>query len=297
MYHPRQLSVMALLGVLSCPVMSWRVPVKTSVQHKAGLVTSMQTPLAEKPTLSQEFSSIFEPTIRPLTLRPESQAEKGMWLFEQPHEVGAISRSDIRMTVYKLADGSVVVYNPISPTEETLQTVAELIGQPDHIVIPTNSYEHLILVRGWAERFPLAMFWGLKGVELEGARKRKDLTPGAFLEECSGELDVAILDGSTVFRECFLLHKPTRSVFAIDSFNHFTDYNIKSPVTKVIMQAMGTFGRPACSVKFLLWNREGCRETMSQVLSWDFETVLPTHGKCPVPNGKQAIKEAFNFLL
>lgn len=35
-----------------------------------------------------------------------------------------------RMAVYALSDGSVCVYNPIAPTEETLQEINDAFGAP-----------------------------------------------------------------------------------------------------------------------------------------------------------------------
>ncbi|CAM9286879.1 unnamed protein product [Choristocarpus tenellus] len=248
--------------------------------------------------LSQEYKTLFEPAIRPILLRPESKPSKGLWLFEQPHEVRPFVRTFVRMAVYKLTEGSVLVYNPISPTEETLQAVIDEIGQPaDHVVIPTNSFEHLVYVSGWTNRFPEATFWGLEGVELEGALRREDLTVEARTKEWRRDLDLALLEGSKVFRECFLLHRPTQTVFTMDSFNHITDKNILSPVSRMILQALGTFGRPSCSTKMFLWDRQRCQSAISRVLGWDFDLVLPTHGTCPIPDAKRVIKEEFSFLF
>lgn len=35
-----------------------------------------------------------------------------------------------RMAVYTLADGSVLAYNPIAPTEETLREIEDAFGDP-----------------------------------------------------------------------------------------------------------------------------------------------------------------------
>jgi hypothetical protein len=62
------------------------------------------------------------------------------------------------------------------------------------------------------------------------------------------------------------------------------------------MQALGTFDRPACSTKSLMWDRQACRRAINRVLSWDFDTVIPTHGVCPLPNAKQEMADAFRYL-
>lgn len=51
-----------------------------------------------------------------------------------------------------------------------------LLERPDHIIVPTTAYNNMVFVKGWAERFPRATFWGLEGVKLPGAKLTKDLT-------------------------------------------------------------------------------------------------------------------------
>ena len=46
----------------------------------------------------------------------------------------------------------------------------------DHIIVPSTAYNNMVFVKGWAERFPRATFWGLEGVNLPGAKFTKDLT-------------------------------------------------------------------------------------------------------------------------
>lgn len=48
----------------------------------------------------------------------------------QPHHVPPAFEIFVRMTVYALADGSIIVYNPIAPTEETLQEIQDAFGDP-----------------------------------------------------------------------------------------------------------------------------------------------------------------------
>ncbi len=54
----------------------------------------------------------------------------------------------------------------------------------DHVIVPTTAYNNMVFVKGWAERFPRTTFWGLEGVELEGAKFTRDLT----MEVRSGRL-------------------------------------------------------------------------------------------------------------
>ncbi|CAN0227947.1 unnamed protein product [Ectocarpus sp. 12 AP-2014] len=245
----------------------------------------------------QDFPGLFPPVHRPLRLRDEdSEPMRGLWLFEQPLQTVPTVEMYSRMAVYALSDGSVCVYNPIAPTEETLQEINDAFGGPDHIIVPTTAWNNLLFVAGWAERFPRATFWGLEGVKLPGAKLTKDLTLESFPESWKAELDVSILEGNGIFRECFLLHRTTRSVFAMDSFVEMGEGNIPNPVLRAASKMSGNFGRPVCPTKSLLWDREKCKSAMSRVLDWDFDKVYANHGECPIQDAKEAIRGEFQFL-
>lgn len=245
----------------------------------------------------QDFEGLFPPVHRPLSLREDiSEANRGLWVFEQPLHTIPTVRMFNRMAVYALADGTVLAYNPIAPTEETLREIRDSFGSPDHIIVPTTAYNNMVYVKGWAERFPRATFWGLEGVKLPGAKFTKDLTVESFPESWKAELDLSILEGNNMFRECFLLHRTTRSVFALDSFVEMGEENIPHPLLRAGSIMTGNFGRPVCPTKSLLWNREQCKSAISKVLEWDFDKVYATHGECPIQDAKTAIRDEFQFL-
>ncbi|CAN0400435.1 unnamed protein product, partial [Hapterophycus canaliculatus] len=78
---------------------------------------------------------------------------------------------------------------------------------------------------------------------LPGAKFTKALTMESFPESWKAELDLSILEGSGMFRECFLLHRTTRSVFAMDSFVEMGEGNIPNPWLRAGSKMMGNFGR------------------------------------------------------
>lgn len=46
-----------------------------------------------------------------------------------------------------------------------------------------------------------------------------------------------------MFRECFMLHRATRSVFAIDGFVNLQAANIPNPILRAAFTAAGLYGR------------------------------------------------------
>ena len=43
--------------------------------------------------------------------------------------------------------------------------------------------------------------------------------------------------------------------------------------------------------------RQRARAWVQRMLEMDFDTVVPAHFVAPIPNGKQALAECFDFLL
>lgn len=48
----------------------------------------------------------------------------------------------LRMTVARLPDGSLLLVSPLAPTEELLRLLGSLGGRVSHIVLPSSSPEH-----------------------------------------------------------------------------------------------------------------------------------------------------------
>lgn len=65
----------------------------------------------------------------------------------------------------------------------------------------------------------------------------------SFPEEWKAELDVSILEGNRMFRECFMLHRSTKTVFAMDSFMQMGEANIPHPLLRAGSRMAGNFGR------------------------------------------------------
>ena len=72
-----------------------------------------------------------------------------MWSFEQPQGLAFSNvQVNVRMTVTKLSDGSLLVYNPIAPTQECMDLLAELDADVKYIVLGSAAYEHKVCSLG-----------------------------------------------------------------------------------------------------------------------------------------------------
>ena len=105
-----------------------------------------------------------------------------MWMFEQP--IGFLNITvNIRMTVVKLKDSSLLVYNPIAPTGQCLWEL-EKLGRVSHIVLGSTALEHKIFCRSFADKFPDASIYVPPGI-FNFIPGRVDLAPrglGLFVD-------------------------------------------------------------------------------------------------------------------
>jgi len=90
---------------------------------------------------------------------------------------------NIRMTVIKLRDDSLLVYNPIAPTGECLREL-ERLGPVRHIVLGSTALEHKVFCRSFADKFPDASIYVPPGI-FNLIPGRVDLSPpglGLFVD-------------------------------------------------------------------------------------------------------------------
>ncbi|WP_206814213.1 DUF4336 domain-containing protein [Chroococcus sp. FPU101] len=95
------------------------------------------------------------------TLRQEIISNT-IWTFEQLQGIFYVV-VPIRMTVIKLAQGGLLVYAPVAPTDECIRLVNELVeqhGDIKYIILPTiSAVEHKVFVGPFAYRFPKAQVY------------------------------------------------------------------------------------------------------------------------------------------
>lgn len=94
------------------------------------------------------------------TLRKEIVPDK-IWTFDQKFGILDV-QVPIRMTVVKMSDGGLFVYNPVAATPECVNLLKELIqkyGPIKHIVIGSVALEHKVYAGVLSQKFPKAQVW------------------------------------------------------------------------------------------------------------------------------------------
>jgi hypothetical protein len=166
-----------------------------------------------------------------------------IWTFEQLQGIFYVV-VPIRMTVVKLADGGLLVYAPVAPTDECIELVNELVaihGDVKYIILPTISgLEHKVFVGPFARKFPQAQVWvapdqwsfpvNLPLSWLGFPSERTHILPAdSRLTPFGGEFDYAILgpllissnlanfSGRGQFGEVAVWHRPSRTLLVTDT--------------------------------------------------------------------------------
>src|SRR5437899_8728691 len=109
-----------------------------------------------------------------------------LWVAERPQKI-LVAQVETRMTLIKLADGTLFVHSPVHLDEATRAGLDQL-GRVRHVVAP-NRFHHLY-VSDYPKNYPDAKIYGAPGLDT----KRRDLHFDAILgdvppPEWSGQID------------------------------------------------------------------------------------------------------------
>lgn len=220
----------------------------------------------------------------------------GIWCATQPLamlglELGA------RMTVVRLTDGGLLLHSPIDPTPVLRDGVAAL-GPVRQIVAP-NRFHHLFADR-WSEPGSEVRVHVSPGL----LRKRKDLAAsGASALGDSPDpswadvLDQIHVTGMPLMDEVAFLHRPSRSLLTCDLAFHV---GAEAPaMTRFLFRMSGAYGRLGTTLveKLVTRDRAATRAAIERILGWDFDRVIVSHGTVLESGGREAFREAWQWLL
>jgi hypothetical protein len=165
-----------------------------------------------------------------------------IWTFDQKFGILNV-QVPLRMTVVKLSDGGLFVYDPVAATRECLGLVQELVdkyGPVKHIALGSVALEHKVYTGVFAQKFPSAQVWLQPGqysfpsnlpTSLLGFPTGRTRTMPKSIEEAPEEwkkdFDFLTLgpfisrDGA--FGETVFFHKPTKTLLVTDTAVEVTD--------------------------------------------------------------------------
>ena len=206
-----------------------------------------------------------------------------------------------RMVVVRLADGGLVLWSPIRPTEG-LRAEIEALGPVRQIVSPNRL--HYVHMRAWSAAFPEAHVWASPGVR-ERARAHgihvafdRDLgdTPPP---EWAADLDQTIFRGSAVLPEVVFFHRPTRTLILADLIQNFEPDHV-APRWRWLMRLSGAThpdGKMPVDLRLtFLFGRRAARRSLDRLLAWEPERLILAHGRWYGRGATEELHRAFRWL-
>lgn len=221
------------------------------------------------------------------------QLATGLWVIDRPFSLFGLQLGG-RMTLIRLADGSLILHSPVALDEPTAAAI-DALGPVRWIVAP-NKMHHTFLAQA-AARYPEALLLGAPGL----ATRRRDLHFAGELGEAlppvwRSELTAATLDGAPSLNEVVLLHRPSRTLIACDLVFNFE--HAEGLLTRLYLRTNRALGRMAQTQihRKAIKDRAAARASLDHILGWDFDRLVVAHGAVAERNAKEALRAATAWL-
>jgi hypothetical protein len=222
------------------------------------------------------------------------QLAENLWVVERPQRFWGLEVG-CRMTVLRLVDGSLFLHSPVA-LDAPLRGELDALGTVRFAVAP-NRLHHLY-AGDVARAYPAARLWVAAGVE----RKRPDLAIAGVLTdeappEWQGQIDQRYFRGRPFENEVVFLHRASRTLLLCDlAFN----FGPTAPlITRVVTTLIGGYGsfRPSRLDPLFIRDRAAARQSLEQILTWDFDRVVVAHGDVVERGGRDLLRAGYHWLL
>ena len=200
----------------------------------------------------------------------------------------------LRMTIIRLADGSLFLHSP-TQLGDPLRSELAALGPVQHIVSP-NKLHHLYLA-DWGAAYPKADLYAPPRL----SAKRKDVR---FTKELTDapepawrlDIDQHVVRGSWFMEEVVFFHRSSRTLILGDLIeNH--DPELFSPVQRWIARRNRMFGETPVNYRWSFRDRVKARAGVERMLAWEPHRVIVMHGRCIDEDVDAFLRTAFGWVL
>ena len=226
------------------------------------------------------------PALRPLV--------QDLWIADRPQRFYGLEVGT-RMTVIRLADGSLLLHSPVA-LDAGLRRELDALGPVRYAVAP-NRVHHLYAGKV-ADAYPGTRLWIGPGLE----KKRPDLVFEGILgdeapAEWKGQVDQTFFRGRPYENEVVFFHRASRTLILCDLAFNFGP-RAAAP-TRLLMRLLRSYGRfgPSKLDPLLIRDRVAARQSLERILGWDFDRVVVAHGDVLESGGREALREGYAWLL
>jgi len=199
------------------------------------------------------------------------------------------------MTVIRLSGERLLLHSPVA-LDPTLRRELDALGEVRFAVAP-NRVHHLYAGEV-ARAYPGARLWVAPGLE----RKRPDLAFEAVLgdeapTEWRGEVDQVFFRGRPYENEVVFFHRASRTLILCDLAFNFGPRT--AAPTRLLMKLLRSYGSlgPSKLDPLLIRDRPAARQSLEQILAWDFDRIVVAHGEILDIGGRETLRHGYSWLL
>ena len=204
-----------------------------------------------------------------------------------------------RMTIIRLADGSLWLHSPCQIDEHLKAEIAAL-GPVRHIIGPGNF--HWLHLDKAQECFPDAEVYICPGIEQKAPMLEFDW----FLGDCppdvwEGEFDQVLIRGTRFIWEVAFFHRSSKTLILTDLVENIGD---STPGVNFLIKfwwkavfRMWNTPKPAPEYQLGWKHKQAVRASLEKILAWDFDKVILSHGDLITNNAKDVVRKAWHKPL
>ncbi len=206
-----------------------------------------------------------------------------------------------RMTVVRLASGDLFLHSPIAFNDVLARQISSM-GRVRHLLSPNRA--HYAHIGEWARAFPDAMTWASPRVRERARSQHIDIHFDRDLglqapEEWRDDMDQTIIPGA-VSDEVVFLHRQSKTLILADTIMNFELERMLQPY-RLIAWLFGVYapcgGMPP-DLRFAVWpKKQEVRPAYQEVLAWEAERIILSHGRCFESNGAAVVRRVFSWAL
>jgi hypothetical protein len=206
---------------------------------------------------------------------------EGVWIVDSGHRMAGACLP-VRMTILRLADGTLLLHSPTSFTPQT-KAALERIGRITHVVAPNSV--HWSYMKVWQDHVPDATYWAVPGlgkrrsVVASGLRLDKEL-PDGEVEPFQGVLGSILVRGLGV-TEAALFHWPSRTLVLTDLIVNVRASKLAWPLSlgARLVGSAAPHGRAPlyARIAFKLGGKQA-REAANRIVALVPERIIFCHG-------------------
>lgn len=221
-----------------------------------------------------------------------------IWLKRYPVRYSGCTFPGV-MTVVRLSGGDLLIHSPCHLDDATRAEI-EPLGSPAFIVAP-GTYHHLHIPSCQAA-FPAARTFLCPGLET----KRPDLAYDGILSDhpetaWAGDLEQAVVRGSRYIWEVAFFHRPSGTLILVDLVENMGD---ATPGINWVLRffwkcvfRMWNNPKPAPEYQMGWKDKAAARASLEKILSWDFRSVVMSHGEPITERPRETLEKAWARVL